>query len=374
MKALPKLVLAGLVVVLLMTACTPEVVKETVIVEKPVEKIVEKVVKETVIVEKPVEKVVEKVITEAPKVRIALCPAGRIDQPGYIGLAGQGYLKACAEFGLVPKYWEGTSLEEWERNVRTAAEEGYDLIIGVGSTMADAIKNVAPEYPDLHFALVDDYVGGDNVEGLIAQEHEGTFLAGALMAEMTQHTDLEGINDAKVIGFIGGMDIPVIHRFLGGIVQGAEATDPDVKVEVAYVGSFRDSAKAKELALAMFQDQDVDIIYSVSGSFGDVGVFEAVKETGLYGVGSDINWDMEVPGHILTSVLKKTDLMVRDCMKRFLEGDFEAGEHFYGAVGGYMDLTDMSAMGDKIPQEYKDDIKEVTGMIASGEIVVERWQ
>ena len=352
MKALPKLVLAGLVVVLLMTACTPEVVKETVIVEK----------------------VVEKVITEVPKIRIALCPSGRIDQPGYIGLAGQGYLKACAEFGLVPKYWEGTSLEEWERNVRTAAEEGYDLIIGVGSTMADAIKNVAPEYPDLHFALVDDYVGGNNVEGLIAQEHEGTFLAGALMATMTQHTDLEGINDAKVIGFIGGMDIPVIHRFLGGIVQGAEASDPEVTVEVAYVGSFADSAKAKELALAMFQDQDVDIIYSVSGSFGDVGVFEAVKETGLYGVGSDINWDMEVPGHILTSVLKKTDLMVRDCMKRFLEGDFEAGEHFYGAVGGYMDLTDMSAMGDGIPQEYKDAIKEATGLIASGEIVVERWQ
>ena len=352
MKALPKLVLAGLVVVLLMTACTPEVVKETVIVEK----------------------VVEKVITEVPKIRIALCPSGRIDQPGYIGLAGQGYLKACAEFGLVPKYWEGTSLEEWERNVRTAAEEGYDLIIGVGSTMADAIKNVAPEYPDLHFALVDDYVGGNNVEGLIAQEHEGTFLAGALMATMTQHTDLEGINDAKVIGFIGGMDIPVIHRFLGGIVQGAEYIDPEVQVEIAYVGSFADSPKAKELALTMFQDQDVDIIYSVAGSFGDTGVFEAVKETGLYGVGSDINWDMEVPGHILTSVLKKTDLMVRDMVRREVEGDFVKGELFYGAVGGYMDLTNMSAMGDKIPQGFKDAVEALKGEIAAGDIKVERWQ
>lgn len=355
MKALHKLALAGMLVGLLVAACAPAATPTPQVITK----------KETV--------VVTPVPPPAAK-RVALVPSGRVDQPGYIGLAGSGYLKACAEFGLVPKYWEGTSLEEWERNVRSAAEEGYDLIIGVGSTMADAIKNVAPEYPDLSFALVDMYVGGDNVEGLIAQEHEGTFLAGALMAQMTTHTALAGINGEKVVGFVGGMDIPVIHRFLGGIVQGAESVDPAVKVEVAYVGSFADSPKAKELALAMFQDQDVDIIYSVAGSFGDTGVFEAVKETGLYGVGSDINWDMEVPGHILTSVLKKTDLIVRDCMERFLNGQFEAGEHFYGAVGGYMDLTDMSAMGDAIPQEYKDQIGVLTEAIAAGEIAVERWQ
>ena len=352
MKALPKLVLAGLVVALLLSGCAPKVVKETVVVEKQV----------------------EKVVTAVPKTRVALCPAGRIDQPGYIGLAGTGYLKACAAFGLVPKYWEGTSLEEWERNVRTAAEQGYDLTIGVGSTMADAIKHVAPDYPNQHFALVDDYVGGDNVAGLIAQEQEGTFLAGALMAMMTVDTSLEGINPAKVIGFVGGMDIPVIHRFLGGVVQGAKYIDPDVEVKVAYVGSFADSPKAKELALSLFQDQDVDIVYSVAGSFGDSGVFEAVKETGLYGVGSDINWDNEVPGHILTSVLKRTDLMVYDMVQREAEGKFVKGEIYYGVNGGYVDITDMSAMGDKIPQSVKDKLAEIKKGIADGTIKVERWK
>ncbi len=369
MKALTKLGLVAMLVALLVAACAPAATPTPQVITK----IETQVVKETQIVKETQVVEVTPVPPPAPK-KIALVPAGRVDQPGYIGLAGSGYLKACAEFGLVPKYWEGTSLEEWERGVRAAAEEGYDLIIGVGSTMADAIKNVSAEYPELSFALVDMYVGGDNVEGLIAQEHEGTFLAGALMASMTQHTDLDGINDAKVIGFIGGMDIPVIHRFLGGIVQGAEAVDPEVQVEVAYVGSFADSPKAKELALAMFQDQDVDIIFSVAGSFGDTGVFEAVKETGLYGVGSDINWDNEVPGHILTSVLKKTDLIVRDCMERFLNGQFEAGEHHYGAVGGYMDLTNMSVMGDKIPQEFKDAVNELKGEIAAGNIMIERWQ
>ena len=363
MRTVHRIALVGLLVALLAAACAPAATPTPQVITK----VETQVVKETQVVE-----VTAVPPPEAP--RVALVPAGRVDQPGYIGLAGSGYLKACAEFGLVPKYWEGTTLEEWERNVRSAAEEGYDLIIGVGSTMADAIANVAPEYTDLHFALVDMYVGGDNVEGLIAQEHEGTFLAGALMASMTQQTELEGVNDAKVIGFIGGMDIPVIHRFLGGIVQGAEATDPEVKVEVAYVGSFADAPKAKELALTMFQDQDVDMIFSVAGSFGDTGVFEAVKETGLYGVGSDVNWDNEVPGHILTSVLKKTDLIVRDCMERFLNGQFAAGEHFYGAVGGYMDLTDMSVMGDKIPQEYKDAINGLKDEIAAGDIAVERWE
>jgi basic membrane protein A len=363
MKAFFKLTLVVLTVAMLVVACAPAATPTPQIITK----VETKVVKETQVVE----------VTAPPppaKPKVALVPSGRVDQPGFIGLAGTGYLKACAEFGLTAKYWEGTTLEEWERNVRSAAEEGYDLIIGVGSTMADAIKNVAPEYPNLKFALVDQYVGGDNVEGLVAQEHEGTFLAGALMALMTVDTNLAGINDKKVIGFVGGMDIPVIHRFLGGVTQGAQYIDPDIKIEIAYVGSFANSPKAKELALTMFKDQDVDIVYSVAGSFGDAGTFEAVKETGLYGVASDVNWDSEVPGHILTSVLKKTDLMVRDCMARFLDGKFQSGEHLYGVDGGYMALTDMSVMGEGIPQSVKDRLAELKTKIGSGQIKVERWQ
>ncbi len=363
MRALHKLLLVGVVLAVLVSACAPAATPTPQVITKVETQVVTKV--ETKVVE------VEKEVTPTMK-RIALVPAGRVDQPGYIGLAGTGYLKACAQFGLVAKYWEGTSAEEWERNTRTAAQEGYDFIIGVGTTMADAIKKVAPEYPNQHFALVDDYVGGENVCGGIAQEQEGTFLAGALMALMTTRTELAGMNDKKVIGFVGGMDIPVIHRFLGGIEQGAAYIDPEVKVVHSYVGSFADAPKAKELALAMFKDQDVDIIFSVAGSFGDAGVFEAVKETGLYGVGSDISWDSTVPGHVLTSVLKKTDLIVFDLVKREVEGKFQKGEIIYGLNGGYFDLTDMKTMGDKIPQEYKDKVQELKKAIIDGTIKVER--
>jgi len=308
----------------------------------------------------------------APKIRVALVPAGRIGTEGFMFLAGEGYKKACADFGLEQKVLESEVPEEWERNVRTAAQEGYDLVIGVGSTMQDAVAHVAPEFPDTHFALVDAYTGGDNVVGLISQEQEGTFLAGALAAMMTTYTDLEGINEDKVIGFVGGMDIPVIHRFLGGLEQGAAYIDPDVKVEVAYVGSFRDPAKSKELALGMFQNQNVDIVYSVCGAFGDHGVFEAVQETGLYAIGTDINWDNEVPGHILTSVLKHTDLAVYDVIKREVNGEFTPGEIKYGLASGVMDITDMSVMGDKIPDNVRAKLAEIKQDIIDGKIKVER--
>jgi basic membrane protein A and related proteins len=310
--------------------------------------------------------------TDAPPPNISLVPAGRVGTEGFMFLAGEGYKKAVADFGFQQVILESEVAEEWERNVRTAAQDGAHLVVGVGSTMQDAVKNVAPDFPDTMFVLVDSYTGGDNVMGLISQEQEGTFLAGVLAAQMTVLADIEGMNEDKVIGFIGGMDIPVIHRFLGGLQQGVAYVDPSVKIEVAYVGSFRDPAKAKELALAMIENQGVDIVYSVAGSFGDAGVFEAVKEKGVYGIGTDVSWDEVVPGHVLTSVLKHTDVAVYNAIERFLAGEFEAGELNYGLASGVMGITDMSVIGDIVPQEIRDSVWKAQQDIIDGKIVVER--
>jgi len=338
MKKLYKILIGMLVAVLVFASCTPAAVEEPAEVEE--------------VVEEAVEEVVEEVVEEEP-LTIALVPAGRIGMEGFMFLAGQGYKKAAAEFGFEERILESEVAEEWERNVRTAAQEGYDLIVGVGGTMSDAVANVAPEFPDTHFALVDSYPGGDNVVGLISQEQEGSFLAGALAAAMTSDTTLENMNEEKIIGFVGGMDVPSVNRFISGYKQGAAYMSPGVSVVVSYIGSFRDPAKAKELALAMFQNQDIDIVMTVSGSSGDVGVFEAVEETGAYGIGADINWDETVPGQILTSVLKYTDNAVYDVIAREFAGEFEAGEIRYGVTSGVMDITDMSTMGDAIPQEIR---------------------
>jgi basic membrane protein A len=350
MKKIRFLVIGLLIATMVLTACTQTAVEEPEV-EEPEE---------------------EEVVEEAPK--IALVPAGRVGKEGFMFLSGQGYKKAAADLGFEERILESEVAEEWERNVRTAAQDGYELIVGVGNTMSDAIANVAPEFPDTNFALVDGNPGGDNVVGLIAQEQEGSFLAGALAAMMTTETSLENINEEKIIGFVGGMEVPSVVRWFSGYEQGAKYIDPDVEVKISYVGSFNDPAKSKELALAMFNEQGVDIIMSVAGGPGDAGVFEAVEETGKYGIGADIDWDQQVPGHVLTSVLKKTDVAVYDIISRYIDGEFEAGEVMYGVASGVMDITDMSAMGDAIPQEVKDRIDEIKEMITSGEIVVERPQ
>jgi basic membrane protein A and related proteins len=359
MKRLAKLFGILLLVAMVFTACAPKATPTAapVVTEAPV-----------VVTEVPPTPIPP--TPEPPK--ITLVPAGQVGTAGFMFLAGEGYKKAASELGFAPVILESMVTEEWERNVRTASQDGAQLVVGVGSTMQDAVKNVAPDFPDTKYVLVDSYAGGDNVQGLISQEQEGTFLAGVLAAQMTVQPDIENMNPDKVIGFIGGMDIPTIHRFLSGLQQGVAYIDPTIKIEVAYVGSFADPAKSKELALTMIQNQKVDIVYSVCGSYGDAGVFEAIAETGAYGIGSDISWDEKVPGHVLTSVLKHTDVAVFDAIQKFLAGNFVAGELKYGLASGVMDITDMSVIGDLVPQAVKDSVLKAKQDIIDGKIAVNR--
>ena len=377
MKKFRILVVGLIISMLILGACTPTeepteepVVEETEVEEPVVEETEEPVVEET---EEPVAEETEEPVEEEPR-QIALVPAGRVGKEGFMFLSGQGYKLAAADFGFEERILESEVAEEWERNVRTASQDGYELVVGVGNTMSDAIANVAPDFPDIWYALVDGNPGLDNTVGLIAQEQEGSFLAGALAAMLTTETTLENINEEKVIGFVGGMEVPSVVRWFSGFQQGAAYIDPDVQVQISYVGSFNDPAKAKELALAMFNEQNVDIIMSVAGSPGDVGVFEAVEETGFYGIGADVDWDDQVPGKILTSVLKKTDVAVYDVIERFINGTLEAGELMYGVASGVMDITDMANMGNSIPQAVRDKIDEIKAGITAGEITVERPQ
>lgn len=374
MKKARILVIGLLIAMMVLTSCKQAVVEEPVVEETEVEEptVEEPEVEETE-VEEPVVEETEEVVEEEP-LKIALVPAGRVGKEGFMFLSGQGYKKAAAEFGFEERILESEVAEEWERNVRTAAQDGYQLIVGIGATMSDAIANVAPDFPDTKFALIDGNPGGDNVVAVIAQEQEGSFLTGALAAMMTTELSLENINEEKIIGFIGGMEVPSVVRWLSGFQQGAAYIDPDVQVQVSYVGSFNDPAKSKELALTMFQEQGVDIIMSVAGGPGDAGVFEAVEETGLYGIGADINWDKQVPGHVLTSALKRTDVSVYNIIEKFVNGEFESGETLFGVASGVMDITDMSEMGDAIPQSVRDMIMEIKEKITSGEIVITRPQ
>jgi len=254
------------------------------------------------------------------------------------------------------------------------ASEDYDLIIGVSTQFQEIMAKHCPEYPNKKFALIDGVVEGDNIVSSTFAQNEGSFLAGAAAAMFTTKTDIEGVNEDKVIGWVGGMDIPVLQDFFIGYEQGAKYIDPDVQILRSFAGSFTDPLKGKELTLAQYS-QGADIVMNVASGTG-VGILEAAKEDGKYAIGVDLNQDGEFPGSILTSMLKNVDQATYLAIESVVNGTFEGGSVTYLDISnGGVGLTDMSvmkeALGDKFPQDILDRIKELEEKVKSGEIKVD---
>jgi basic membrane protein A len=247
-----------------------------------------------------------------------------------------------------------------EELLRTLAEQNYDLVIGVGFLFTDAITAVAKDFPKVKFAIVDGVIEGlPNVSSLVFNEHEGSFLVGVIAGLMTK---------SNIIGFVGGMDIPLIHKFEVGYKAGALYVNPKVKVLINYIGvtgdAFKDPVKGKELALAQYK-RGADIIYHASGASGE-GVFEAAKETKKYAIGVDSPQSWIMPDRIITSMLKRVDVAVYETIKDVKEGKFKPGIRVFGAANGGVDYekTKLLPLGvvSKVEQIKKD--------IISGKIVV----
>ena len=206
--------------------------------------------------------------------------------------------KAKAELGIKFSEYEPKNAEsEAKEALEKFAETGeYDLIIGVGFTMKESVMAAATAYPDQKFAIVDETITGlPNVTSLTFKEHEGSFLVGALAAMMSK---------TGTVGFIGGMENPVIQKFEAGFVQGAKYINPNIKVLTVYIGgsnAFNDPASAKTKTETLIQ-QKADVVYHAAGGSG-AGVFQAAKEKNVYAIGVDSDQDDIVPGTILTSMM-----------------------------------------------------------------------
>ena len=284
--------------------------------------------------------------------------------------AYRGLLLAADELGVTFTEFEPGQDADRETGLRKLAQSGYDLIIGVGFLFSDAIRSVAADYPEAKFACVDYDVRPDeelppNLAGLTFREEEGSFLVGVLAGNFTK-TDR--------IGFIGGMDIPLIHRFEAGYLAGAAYANPRVSTTVAYAGStpqaFADPAKGKELALLQY-GRGVDIIYHASGSTGN-GVIEAAKETGLYAIGVDSNQNYMAPGRVLTSMVKRVDNAVYMTVKAVVEGTFEGGVREFGladnGIGYAVDQYNEALLDEGMIAL----VEEARAAIIAGEISVPR--
>jgi basic membrane protein A len=256
------------------------------------------------------------------KVGLVFDVGGRGDK-SFNDSAVRGLDRAKADLKVEYDVIEPSDAADRENALRQFASGDYDLVIGVGFMFTDDVNRVAAAFPAKHFACVDYAVDPgkkipDNVVALKFREQEGSFLAGALAA-LTSKT--------HTVGFIGGMDVPLIHKFEAGFKAGAAWANPKVKVLSAYAGvtpeAFKDPAKGKELALAQI-GEGADIIYHASGSTG-LGVFEAARDKHVLAIGVDSDQHDEAPGFILTSVVKGVDEAVFQTIKGGMQGQFKHG-------------------------------------------------
>src|SRR5882762_9168822 len=240
-----------------------------------------------------------------------------------------------------------------EPAMRAFAERGYDLIIGVGFAQAPIMQAVARDYPNIHFAIVDGAVFEDdgktpksNVASLVFKEHEGSYLVGILAAKTSK---------TGTIGFLGGMDIGLIHRFEKGYEEGAKSVNPNIRVIQNYVGvtdsAWNNPGKGKELSLAQI-GKGADVIFTAAGNSG-LGAFDAVEQAGRengrathFVIGVDSNQNMVKPGFVLTSMVKHVDNAVYDIIKDVVAHKFQGGFHEFGletdGVGYVMDSNNQN--------------------------------
>lgn len=295
------------------------------------------------------------------KVGIVLSTGGLGDK-SFNDSAYRGLEQAKKELGIDFKYVEPASPAEDEEYLREYAEAGYDLIIATGFQMTESARTVATDYPNLKFLIIDDVIDLPNVRSMVFKEEEGSFLVGVIAGLMTKN---------NAVGFVGGVQNPLIKKFEVGFKQGAEYVNPKVKFLSVYVtgpNPFNDSVRGKESALSEI-NQGADVIYHAAGGTG-MGVIAAAAEKGVFAIGVDSNQDAVAPGTVLTSMIKNVDVGVFDTVKNLTKGEFTPGLAVYGATQNGVGVTDFEFTKNIIGAEKLKKFEEIKAKVMAGEIKI----
>ncbi len=284
--------------------------------------------------------------------------------------AYEGVDRARRELGVTIELLEPTGAEDREAALRLFAAREFDLIIGVGFIFSTDINEVARDFPGAKFACVDYAPPMDgrippNVAGLGFREEEGSFLVGAVAGLLTE---------SRHLGFVGGMDIPLIHRFEAGYRAGVSHVCAACEVHVGYAGTtpeaFRDPAKGKAIAISQIS-AGVDVIYHASGTTGH-GVFEAARDMGVRAIGVDSDQHDEMPGTVVTSMIKRVDVAVFDTIRAAGEGRFAAGMVSFGIAEGGVGYVSEGPHASGISDAIKARVAGLADQLAAGTIAVGR--
>lgn len=256
------------------------------------------------------------------------------------------------------KYLESKTDADYATNIDTFVDNDFDLVIGVGYMLADAISNAADTYPDKKFALIDEVIASPkpNVACLTFKQEQCSYLVGVVAAMMSKN---------KNIGYVQGMISDNQNKFGVGYVAGAKSVDPEIIVQQQVANSFADSAAGKALANKMFSD-GADVIFHAAGGTG-AGVISGCQENGIYAVGVDSDQSYIAPNTIITSAMKMVGVAAIEISKDVKNGTFKGGEKVFSLENGGVDIAPTKT---HLTQEVIDKVEQVKKDIKDGKIVV----
>lgn len=283
-------------------------------------------------------------------------------------LALEGVKRAADELGITYDQVEPKSVADEEIiQDEMASSEEYDLIICVGDEQVDALNNVASVYTDQRFALLDATSDLDNVASYSCKAQEGSFMVGALAVLAKQEQIDSRLSDSDTVGFIGGVDNPLINEFAAGYRAGAAYVDPDITVLTDYVGGFNDPTTARTIANT-FQEKGADVIFHASGASG-MGLFQAAEEKGFISIGVNLNQNTIAPDYIMASMLKKLDTCAYHAIASVVEDTYTGENQLLGLSDGGVDFT-VEGSNIKVPDSVLRKLDEIRQDIISGKIEV----
>jgi basic membrane protein A len=299
---------------------------------------------------------------------VMVTDAAGLGDKGFNDAGWAGVQKAMKELHI-----SGICLQSYEQadyipNLSLAAQQA-DIVLAMGFLMVDAMKKVAPQYPDKKFIFIDGKIEAPNVASYDFKGQEGSFLAGIIAAIITK---------TGKVGIVEGMEIPPVkvleYGFRAGVLTVNKIENKNVAVLVVAAGDFNNPSKGKSLANVLISKK-TDVIYQLAGNTG-LGVLEAVKEAreSIFAIGVDIDQDDLVPGKVLTSVLKGIDIAVYNSIKKAYQGDFKAGHYWIGLAEGASRLTSMKYTRDIIPAKALELVESAKNAIINGKLKVPRNQ
>lgn len=296
------------------------------------------------------------------KVGLVLDKGGKDDR-SFNASAFAGASRAKEKLKATLKYVEATDDSAFEPMLRALAQKKFDIIFAIGVSQVDSVKKVAAQFPDQKFAIVDGIVDAPNVRSIIFEEHEGSFIVGALAAMASK---------SSTVGFIGGMDIPLIRRFEKGYEAGVKAVKPQAKVLINFVGMTSDAwnnpARAKELAVTQYNG-GADVIFAAAGASG-TGLFDAAEEKGKFAIGVDSNQNWVKPGRVLTSMVKKIDEAVFAACEEVNAGKFKGGTLRFGLASKGVDYSLDQYNDALVTPEMRKKLEELKQKVIAGKVKV----